>query len=97
MNTYMKTILPYLREDSCDAQELQEQLYRCYQKLHPYDSEAVKEAFSQLDGALQKLTLREYDRVWDLTCNISMECEKSAFLEGLCVGIQLSFGGDTEP
>lgn len=94
MNTYIKSILPYLKAETCNAQELQDQLYRCYQKLHPYDSETVRNAFSQLDSVLHKLTLQEYDRVWDLTCDISMECERTAFLEGLSVGIRLSFGED---
>lgn len=92
MNDYMKAILPYLKEETFEAQTLQAQLYRCYQTLHPYDSDTVKACFSQLDSILQKLPLREYDQIWDLTCMISGECERAAFLEGLCVGIQLSFG-----
>ena len=92
MKPYIKSILPHLKPENCDARAISDQLYRCYQELHPCDSDGVKERFSRLDHILRKLPLREYDCIWDLTCQISAECERAAFLEGLWVGIQLSFG-----
>ena len=91
MNHYMKAILPFLEEECCDSAFLQDQLYQVYRELHPQDIRSVREAFSQLDLVLKKLPLQEYDRIWNLTCQLCYESERQAFLEGLRVGIRLSF------
>ena len=91
MNHYMKKIIPFLAEESIDREELQEQLYDCYRELHPRDSARIRAAFAELDKVLEPLTLREQDRVWDLTCSLCFESEQQAFIEGLRVGIQLAY------
>lgn len=92
MNPYIKKILPHLMTGNCNSAILRQQMYNVYRELHPQDSEAIREAFAQLDTLLNKLPLRKYDQVWDLACKLCCESEQEAFLEGLRVGIQLSFG-----
>ena len=92
MNYYIKKIIPFLEEDGIDGKALQALLYDCYRELHPQDSAGVREAFQELDTVLERLTLREQDRVWDMTCRICAESEQQAYIEGLRVGIQLCFG-----
>lgn len=94
MNHYIKKIVPFLAEESIDGKDLQALLYDCYRELHPRDNAVVKKAFGELNTVLEQLTLQEQDRVWDLTCSLCFESEQQAFLEGLRVGIQLSFGED---
>lgn len=94
MNYYMKKIIPFLSEESIDGKDLQALLYDCYRELHPRDNAVVREAFAELNTVLEQLTLQEQDRVWDLACSLCFESEQQAFLEGLRVGIQLSFGED---
>lgn len=91
MNRYLKTVLPLLEEEYRKDEQLWDQLYQVYRELHPQDIRSVREAFSQLDLALKKLPLQEYDRIWNLTCQLCYESERQAFLEGLRVGIRLSF------
>lgn len=90
----MKKIIPFLSEESIDGKDLQALLYDCYRELHPRDNAVVREAFAELNTVLEQLTLQEQDRVWDLACSLCFESEQQAFLEGLRVGIQLSFGED---
>lgn len=94
MNHYIKKIVPHLEQDSCDSALLRETLYRIYRELHPRESEVVRDAFSRLDMVLKELPLKEYDKVWDLTCEICGASEEQAFLEGLRVGIWLCLGED---
>ena len=79
-------------EAPSDRESVTRALYGCYHEIHPQDSEGIRERFSQLDVVLQTLTLRDYDKVWDLTCQLCGDHEKDAFLEGIRVGVCLAAG-----
>ena len=79
--------MPYYGED--DVNSVLEMLYSIYRKRSRGDSEAVGACFSQLDEVLQKLTLKDYDKVWNAACNLHSTVEKEAFLEGIRVGATL--------
>ena len=50
------------------------------------DSVEISRQFSSLADILGKLTLKEHDQVWDLTCALCTEHEKKGFLEGVRTG-----------
>ena len=57
----------------------------------------IKEDFHSLDRILAKLSLQEYDQVWNLTCRLCSEHEKSAFLEGIRTAMRLTVELDDDP
>lgn len=67
-----------------------EVLYGCYRELYPSDSEEIRANFTALNDVLDKLTLKECDQVWDLTCMLCADHEREGFLAGLYVGVELA-------
>lgn len=65
-------------------------LYDSYREQHPMDTEKISEQYADLSDVLSKLTLKEHDRVWDLTCGLCTEHEKNGFLEGVRMGVSLA-------
>lgn len=65
-------------------------LYQCYFEQHTMDTEEISRQFSSLADILGKLTLKEHDQVWNLTCALCTEHEKQGFLEGLRMGVALA-------
>ena len=94
MNLYMEALKAYLSRpaDTASGVPVGKALYGCYRELHPRDNEEISGRFRQLDQVLSRLTLREYDKVWDLACGLCCEHEEAAFLEGIRVGISLAVG-----
>lgn len=64
-------------------------LYFCYLEQHPLDKEAIGQQFSELADVLGKLTLKDHDLVWNLTCSLCAEHEKQGFREGIRTGMCL--------
>lgn len=69
-----------------DAHTILEMLYCYYHECNNADSNAVKEAFEELYRHMHGMPLREMDRIVDAVC---IEHEKTGFVEGVKVGIQL--------
>lgn len=90
MNSYMEKLIS--TEEKVQGVTIADALYGCYRELHPLDSEAIRIGFQQLDRVLGALPLQECDQVWNLTCDLCCSHEKSAFLEGIRVGISLATG-----
>ena len=95
MNPYIKRLkeqLPNCFEwrSGQDVQTVLEMLYCYYREWHPMDTEKMDRDFNALDGVLGRLTLKEYDKVWYLTCQLCDEHEKNGFLTGLRVGVCLA-------
>jgi len=64
-------------------------LFSIYQDLYPTDPECIQTGFSHLNDILSKLTLRECDKVWDLTCQLCTDHARFAFRVGVQVGAKL--------
>lgn len=94
MNPYMEKLMAtqFYIEETPQGETVADALYGCYREIHPLDHSAIQEGFRQLDGVLNALPLRAYDQVWNLTCGLCCDHEKSAFLEGVRVGIALAMG-----
>ena len=69
-----------------DSESVLDTLYWSYFDRHPMDSVEISRQFSSLADILGKLTLKEHDQVWNLTCALCTEHEKKGFLEGVRTG-----------
>ena len=88
MNPYLEKLCSAL-SDWNDPPVL-EVLYGCYRELYPSDGEEICANFTALNDVLSKLTLKECDQVWDLTCRLCGDHEREGFLAGLHVGVELA-------
>lgn len=64
-------------------------MIRSGSRICPADSAQIAANFDERNDVLAKLTLRECDQVWNLTCALCCEHEETAFLEGVRVGARL--------
>ena len=94
MNLYIEAFKAHASgsADTASGISVGKALYGCYRELHPRDNAEISRRFRQLDSLLDRLTLREYDQVWDLTCALCCDHEEAAFLEGIRVGISIAEG-----
>ena len=80
--------MPYYGEE--DVNTVLEMLYSVYRRKKCADPEEIRGYFAQLDAVLRKLTLKEYDQVWDVACGLCGAAEKVGFLDGVRVGASLA-------
>lgn len=73
-----------------DPQAVLKMLYTYYREHCPGDPEEISREFQNLDSVLSRLTLKEYDRVWNLACRLCSEHEEAGFLEGVRAGAALA-------
>ena len=64
-------------------------LYYGHLENNESDAEEIVAEFGKLDMVLSKLTLSEYDRVWDAACRLCDMHERRGFLSGLQIGTAL--------
>lgn len=83
LKSQLSQTMPYYGEE--DVNSVLEMLYSVYREKQCSDPQEVKDCFAQLDEVLCKLTLREYDKVWNAACGLCSVAEKVAFLEGIRV------------
>lgn len=77
------------RADMGESMWVLDMLYDSYREQHPVNTVEIGGKFVSLADILNKLPLKEHDQVWDLTCDLCMEHEKSGFLEGIRMGTSL--------
>ncbi len=95
MNEYLETLRNYLMETNpafgCDkVDSVLDVLHCCFsQRLVP-DTAVISTCFAALDAIVDRLHLKDRDRVVDLTCQLCGEHQKNAFRQGLLTGFHLS-------
>lgn len=92
MNPYIEKLKQRIIEnplDFGDADSVLGLLYECYNENHPYDNEEIKADFNALYKAMNGMPLWEMDKVIYPVCKLCRDHEKSGFIEGIKVGIQL--------
>ncbi len=72
-----------------DYETILDQLYMAYSESHETDPLEIKDAFAELNGFLDGLSLDDNNAVFSLTCRISIACERRGFLNGLQYGAHL--------
>ena len=74
-----------------DAHSVLEMLYSYYHECNNTDTDAVKAAFEDLYQRMHGMSLREMDRIVDAVCVLCTEHERNGFIEGVKVGVQLTW------
>ena len=92
MKTYIEKLKQHIADsppDFSDADSVLGRLYECYNENHPYDNEEIKADFNALYLAMNGMPLREMDKVIYPVCKLCRDHERTGFVEGIKVGIQL--------
>ena len=94
MDTYRKILKDYLAEEKIcygvrDSGSLLEMLYWNYMEENRMETGKIDEAFAALAHILRQLPLKDHDEVWDLTCGLCVDYQKTGFCHGIRVGLQL--------
>ena len=92
MDEYIEGLKRYVAENplnhGSDAHSILEMLFTYYHECN--NTNAVKAAFEDLYQRMHGMPLREMDRIVDAVCTLCREHEKTGFMEGMRVGIQLN-------
>lgn len=89
MHNAIQMIKTYMEREPglCEDMSIMDILYNGYTEQEVTDDHYIQQEFAELDDVLSKLTLKEYDRVWDATCRLCSLHERRAFCAGLHMGI----------
>lgn len=72
-----------------DAESLLDVLYWHFAEFNPMDSSEAKAQFANLRNTLHYLSEQEFDAVFGIVSCICVEQERTAFKEGLRLGVAL--------
>ena len=73
-----------------NAESILALLYESYIDLQGYDNEQIKEDFNELYGLMNGMPLRDMDKIIYPVCTLCRDHERSGFIHGVKVGIQLN-------
>lgn len=73
-----------------DEESLLAMLYECYEDVNGMDDETIKADFNQLYQVMNGKTIREMDEIIYPVCTLCRDHQRSGFIEGIKVGIQLA-------
>ena len=65
-------------------------LYEAYSQVNRLDDARIKADFNTLYQAMNGMTLQEMDRILDPVCTLCRDHERSGFVAGVRIGIQLN-------
>ena len=92
MNPYFETLKAFIEKHPPsfgDGNSVLEMLYECYNEHNPFDNEQIKAGFHDLYQAMNGMTLQDMDRIIYPLCTLCREHERSGFVEGIKIGIQI--------
>lgn len=92
MNSYFAKLKAYIDTRPLsfgDGESALTMLYECHNENNPYDNEQIKEDFNELYRPMNGMELREMDRIIYPVCTLCRDHQRSGFVEGIKVGIQL--------
>ena len=94
MNSYFEVLKAYVTEHppdygEQDAQTLLEFLYCRYNDYNGMDTPEIKSAFETLYQRLHGTPSQGLDKIIDTVCLLCEEHEKSGFINGVKIGVQL--------
>ncbi len=94
MQPYIQKLQDYVREhkivfeQDC-PQPCLDALWWHYWQYHKLDSDAIKKGFQALQCHLEALPVQVGDSIFTEAACLCAECERIAFIAGLCMGVQL--------
>ena len=73
-----------------DEESLLAMLYECYENINGLDDKTIKADFDRLYQLMNGKTIREMDEIIYPVCTLCRDHQRSGFVEGIKVGIQLA-------
>ena len=73
-----------------DEESLLAMLYECYENSNGLDDKTIKADFDHLYRVMNGKTIREMDEIIYPVCTLCRDHQRSGFVEGIKVGIQLA-------
>lgn len=73
-----------------DEESLLAMLYECYENINGLDDKTIKVDFDHLYQLMNGKTIREMDEIIYPVCTLCRDHQRSGFIEGIKVGIQLA-------
>ena len=92
MKTYFEKLRTYIAEnppDFGDGESALTLLYEAYAESNKMDDGTIKEDFNELYRLMNGMELREMDKIIYPVCTLCRDHQRSGFVEGVKVGIQL--------
>lgn len=94
MERYIEKLQQYAEHQNIEsgfsnADSIIQMLYYWYTQSNPISNEQIQAQFRTLDAILTPLSLEDNDKVFFLTCSLCENHSKSAFQEGLLLGMRL--------
>ena len=93
MKTYFETLKAYIAKhppNFGDGESVLTMLYECHNENNPYDNAQIKADFNELYQQMNGMELREMDKIIYPVCKLCRDHERSGFIHGVKVGIQLN-------
>lgn len=72
-----------------DAESILDMLWWCYTECNPIDDAHCKEKLTGIREQLSFLSSNDFEEVFGLICDLCVNQERLAFLEGVRVGVML--------
>lgn len=73
-----------------DEESLLAMLYECYENINGLDDKTIKADFDHLYWLMNGKTIQEMDEIIYPVCTLCRDHQRSGFVEGIKVGIQLA-------
>ena len=73
-----------------DEESFLAMLYECYENINGLDDKTIKADFDHLYQLMNGKTIREMDEIIYPVCTLCRDHQRSGFVEGIKVGIQLA-------
>lgn len=73
-----------------DGESVLALLYESYNELQGFDNEQIKADFNELYRIMNGMPIREMDKIIYPVCTLCRDHERSGFIHGIKVGIQLN-------
>ena len=92
MEKYFEKLRTYIAEnppDFGDGKSVLTMLYEAYAESNKMDDGTIKKDFNELYRLMNGMELREMDRIIYPVCTLCRDHQRSGFVEGVKVGIQL--------
>ena len=92
MNTFIETLKAHIEQNPPnygDGESILTLLYEAYSDINKMDNDAIKKDFGELYKMMNGMTLTQMDAIMDLVCTLCRDHERTGFIEGIKVGIQL--------
>lgn len=92
MKTYFEKLRTYIAEnppDFGDGKSVLTLLYEAYADSNNMDDGTITEDFNELYRQMNGMELREMDKIIYPVCTLCRDHQRSGFVEGINVGIQL--------